>query len=55
MVVEYGNVGCYTLSGAGCFIATAAYGSYLDGHVETLRNFRDSYLVTNPAWTDLVM
>jgi len=37
-----------------CFIATAAYGSYLDGHVETLRNFRDQYLVTNPAGSALV-
>ncbi len=40
--------------GAFCFIATAAYGSYLDGHVETLRNFRDQYLVTNPVGSALV-
>jgi len=40
--------------GAGCFIATAAYGSYLDSHVETLRNFRDQYLVTNPVGSALV-
>ena len=59
----YSNVASATTSegdggggggGGGCFIATAAYGSYLDSHVETLRNFRDQYLLTNPVGQALV-
>jgi hypothetical protein len=41
-------------SNSGCFIATAAYGSYMEPHVMTLRHFRDSYLLTNRLGTTLV-
>jgi uncharacterized repeat protein (TIGR01451 family) len=40
--------------GAGCFIATAAYGSYLDPHVRSLRRFRDETLMRSRAGRALV-
>ena len=41
-------------SAGGCFIATAAFGTSLDSHVITLRNFRDQKLLTNPLGTKFV-
>ena len=40
--------------GGGCFIATAAYGSYLDPHVMVLRHFRDSVLLQSELGTAFV-
>ena len=55
-------------SGGGCFIATAAFGSYAEPHVRLLRDFRDQCLLTNtpgrwfvnmyyrysPFWAELI-
>ena len=35
--------------GGGCFIATAAFGSYMERHVQILRHFRDGFLLKFPA------
>lgn len=51
------TVGTVSSSGggkSGCFIATAAYGSYLDPHVKVLRNFRDNVLLQSRMGTAFV-
>ncbi|MCK5902336.1 MAG: tandem-95 repeat protein [Cocleimonas sp.] len=37
-----------------CFIATAAFGSYLNADVEVLRDFRDQYLLIHPLGKQMV-
>ena len=52
-----GAVGAASASGGGgggCFIATAAYGSYLDPHVMVLRHFRDNVLLQSDLGTAFV-
>lgn len=52
-----GSVGSVSSSGGGgggCFIATAAFGSYLDPHVMVLRHFRDDVLLQSELGTAFV-
>jgi C1A family cysteine protease len=43
-----------TKAAGGCFIATAAYGTPMAEEIQILREFRDEYLLTNPAGQALV-
>jgi hypothetical protein len=63
-----GDSGVKTSDGGGCFIATAAFGSYVEPHVKVLRDFRNQRLLTNtpgrwfvriyyrysPFWADII-
>jgi hypothetical protein len=50
-----GGCDCIVDIGSGeCFIATAAYGSYLDPHVMALRKFRDEILLPSYIGSELV-
>jgi hypothetical protein len=53
--VRFDEIGFWVAaSGAWCFIATAAYGSPMAEEIQILREFRDAYLITNPAGKALV-
>jgi hypothetical protein len=49
-IVDQGGPG----SGAGCFIATAAYGTETAEQIDVLRDFRDQVLLQNSLGSQLV-
>lgn len=51
---DFGDLNIGDIGTPGCFIATAAYGSALDPHVDALRRFRDRYLMTNSLGRNFV-
>jgi len=51
--VRFDEVGFY-VSGWGCFIATAAYGTDTAGQLDILRDFRDQVLLENALGSRLV-
>ena len=56
LLLILGSLGILGLAEGGgpCFIATAAYGTPMAAEIDTLRAFRDTWLLTNPAGTAFV-
>jgi len=53
--VRFDDIGFWVPAGSSyCFIATAAYGTPMAEEVQILRDFRDRYMLTNPAGQALV-